>query len=212
MAVKIRNWETFQHYKQRKPPWIKLYREVLEDKEWYDLSGDSAKGLIMLWLIASEADGYLPDSKTLAFRLRISENRVNALLSDCSHWLEEDASNMLALRYQDAMPETETETEKETEKEAKAKIVPSALVSLSLWDEFVEMRKKLRKPLTSRAAQLIDSKLKKLQLEGNNPTQVLEQSIRNSWQDVFPLRKDWSRGPETVIDDRKIEQIRRMRQ
>src|SRR5215469_8864352 len=111
--MRIRNWNTFQHYKQRRPPWIKLYREILDDKEWSALSGEAAKGLIMLWLIASENDGYLPDSKTLAFRLRISENRVTALLSDCSHWLEADASNMLAGCYQDASPETEEETEKE---------------------------------------------------------------------------------------------------
>jgi hypothetical protein len=103
--LRIRNWKTFQHYSYRKPPWIKLYRELLDDKEWHALSGESAKGLIMLWLIASEADGYLPDSATLAFRLRISENRVIALLSDCCHFFEGDASNMLAECYQHATPE-----------------------------------------------------------------------------------------------------------
>lgn len=113
MALRIRNWKSFQHYQYRKPPWIKLYREILEDKQWHELSGDTAKGLIMLWLIASEADGYLPDSATLAFRLRISENRAIALLSDCSHWIEGYASDVLAERYQDAIPEkSRVETEK----------------------------------------------------------------------------------------------------
>lgn len=115
MALRIRNWKSFQHYQYRKPPWIKLYREILEDKQWHELSGDTAKGLIMLWLIASEADGYLPDSATLAFRLRISENRAIALLSDCSHWIEGYASDVLAACYQGAIPEksrVETESEK----------------------------------------------------------------------------------------------------
>ena len=113
MKLRIRNWEKFQHYKFRKPPWIKLYREILDDSDWHKLSGESAKGLIMLWLIASEENGYLPASDVLAFRLRISENRVIALLSDCSAWFEGDASIVLAECYQDAIPETESEVEKE---------------------------------------------------------------------------------------------------
>src|SRR5437016_12634195 len=95
LLARIRNWKKFQHYTRRRPPWIKLYREILDDKQWHELSGESAKGLIMLWLIASENNGELPDSKTLAFRLRISENRVTALLSDCCHWIEQDASTQL---------------------------------------------------------------------------------------------------------------------
>jgi hypothetical protein len=67
----------------------------------------------MLWVIASEDNGYLPDSATLAFRLRISENRVIALLSDCCEWFEQDASNMLASCKQDAMPETEKRQSRE---------------------------------------------------------------------------------------------------
>lgn len=113
MKLRIRNWGKFQHYKFRKPAWIKLYREILDDPEWHALSGESAKGLIMLWLLASEEDGYIPDSSTLAFRLRISENRAIALLSDCSKWIETDASMLLAECYHDASTEIETELEKE---------------------------------------------------------------------------------------------------
>lgn len=118
---RIRNWKRFQHYVHRCPPWIKLYREILDDKQWHRLSGEAAKGLVMLWCIAAENNGYLPDSETLAFRLRISENRVIALLSDCSHWIEEESSNVLASRYQDALPEAEKSRDRvEIEKEAEA--------------------------------------------------------------------------------------------
>lgn len=126
VKLRIRNWEKFQHYKFRKPPWIKLYREILDDPDWHKLSGESAKGLIMLWLIASEDDGCLPASDVLAFRLRISENRVIALLSDCSAWFEGDASTMLASCYQDAIPETETESEKEKPSSPSKKLMGSA--------------------------------------------------------------------------------------
>lgn len=52
------------------------------------------------------------------------------------------------------------------------------------------MRKKIRKPMTDKARELMFRKLEALESGGHPHTQVLEQSIRNSWQDVFPLRPD----------------------
>jgi len=71
MAYQIKNWQNFQHYKDRKPLWIKLYRDVLDSIDFAALSGMAAKNLIMIWLIGSEYDGDLPDIDTLAFRLRV---------------------------------------------------------------------------------------------------------------------------------------------
>jgi len=66
--MKIKNCSEFQHFKDRTPPWIKLYRYLLDDPEWHALSGDDAKHLVMLWLIASEdkdMQGTLPDVKKI---------------------------------------------------------------------------------------------------------------------------------------------------
>jgi hypothetical protein len=60
------------------------------------------------------------------------------------------------------------------------------------WIDFVELRKKIRKPLTSKATSLIVKDLDRLRASGNDPTNVLEQSIKNCWQGVFAL-KDRSR-------------------
>lgn len=57
------------------------------------------------------------------------------------------------------------------------------------WEAFVEMRRKLRKPPTDFAIRLIVKELDKLRCLGQAPDAVLQQSIRNSWQDVFPLRE-----------------------
>ena len=59
-----------------------------------------------------------------------------------------------------------------------------------LWAEFIEMRQRIRKPATDRAKWLIIGKLANLEKAGHNTRHVLQQSIRNSWQDVFPLRSD----------------------
>jgi hypothetical protein len=115
--IRIKGWEKFQHYKNRKPPWIKLYRDLIDDMEFYSLSGDAAKTLILLWVIASEADGYLPDITVLAFRLRMDSKKCKSLLSELKHYLDSD---VLAECLQDATPERERETERETETKEKA--------------------------------------------------------------------------------------------
>lgn len=57
------------------------------------------------------------------------------------------------------------------------------------WAAFVEMRAKIRKPLTGTAKTLIFKRLDALRAEGNDPEAVLNQSVMNSWQGVFPLRE-----------------------
>jgi hypothetical protein len=113
--MKIKNWSKFQHFKDRKPPWVKLYRDLLDDIEWHELDPKAAKVLVMLWLIASEDEGSIPPNKQLAFRLRMSEKETEVCISKLSHWLEQDDNNVISTRYQDDAPETETETEKKTE-------------------------------------------------------------------------------------------------
>jgi hypothetical protein len=117
--MKIKNWHQFQHFKDRKPPWIKLYRDLLDDVEWHELDAEAAKVLVMLWLIASEYDGALPDERALAFRLRMKESQVKSTLCKLSHWLDQDDISAISERYQDDAPETETEREVEKEKEKK---------------------------------------------------------------------------------------------
>jgi hypothetical protein len=116
--IRIRNFAKLQHFKDRRPPWIKLYREILDDMEWHALSGDDAKLLISLWLLASEdktKNGVLPCNKTIAFRLRLSEAKVKQSLTKLSHWVLHDDISAISDGYHDGPPERETETETETE-------------------------------------------------------------------------------------------------
>jgi hypothetical protein len=72
--------------------------------------------------------------------------------------------------------------------EPKTYPAPPALVPIALWLSFVEMRKKIRKPLTEGAAELIRRELSKLSEQGQDPIGILEQSVMNSWAGVFPLK------------------------
>lgn len=112
--MRIKDWHKFQHFKDRRPPWVKLYRELLEDPDWFDLEPKYAKALVMFWLIASEDEtqtGLLPDTRKLAFRLRTTEREIEQAFTKLYHWLEQVDINAISTRYQDDAPETETETE-----------------------------------------------------------------------------------------------------
>lgn len=149
--MKIKNWSKFQHFKDRKPPWVKLYRDVLDDMEWYELDALASKVLVMCWLIASEDEGRLPNIKTLAFRLRLSEKQTLDAINKLSHWLEHDDINVISTCNQDDSLETETEIETETDKKKKSATIVACpdSVSQQTWNDWMLVRKdKKAKTLT----------------------------------------------------------------
>lgn len=116
MRITILNWRKFQHYGKRRPPWIKIYRTILESREWFDLPDSAARLLVECWLIASESDDGTIDIELndLAWRLRKPD--ASKVLADLNilqdnNFLEVD-SKVLAPRLQVTIPEGETETEK----------------------------------------------------------------------------------------------------
>ena len=58
------------------------------------------------------------------------------------------------------------------------------------WNEYLEMRKKIKKPATEFAQKLLFKKLLKMFNDGEDLEKVLENSIVNNWTDVYPERKD----------------------
>ena len=114
MKLVPKNWTIFQHYKDRCPPWVKLHRELLNDKQFMCLPVASKALAPLLWLLASESktgefDGSIEE---LVFRLRFTAKEVESGLKpliDKGFFLS--ASGVLADCLQDARPETEGERE-----------------------------------------------------------------------------------------------------
>jgi hypothetical protein len=131
----VKNWNTFQHYKERSPPWIKLHRTLLDDKEFHDLPGEDARFLVLVWLLASEDKhqiGTLPTVPEIAFRLRMTEQEVRKSLKAINQWLVSDASPALASGKQETRLEAEAEAEKRQRRgRAEAKVDSAHTVSVS---------------------------------------------------------------------------------
>jgi hypothetical protein len=186
--MRIKNWSKFQHFKDRRPPWVKLYRDILDDIEWHELDPLAAKVLVMLWLIASEDEGRIPDSKTLAFRLRISEVKTKEIIIKLSHWLEHNDIELISSGYQVDLPETETETEREKEKEKekeketkkKATVVACPdFVEQQVWDDFLSIRKAKNAPMSETALRAIEREAKKA---GWSLNMAISESVSRGWQ------------------------------
>ena len=174
--MRIKNWDRFQHFKDRKPIWIKLYRDLLDDLNWHELDGKSAKALVMIWLIASEDLGKLPETKTLAFRLRMSEKETKEVVTKLSQWLEQDDINPISDEYQDDMPEKRREeTDKEKEKETDT---PTG-VSQQVWDSFVKQRKTKKAQVT---ALVINGIQKEADKAGWTLEMALNEVVVRNWQ------------------------------
>mgnify|MGYP001615686967 CR=1 FL=1 len=85
-------WDRFQHYKDRDPPWIKLYRSLLQDYLFITLSDRDKCHLILLWLWAACTDNCLPrDAAWLRRRLGLHSD-PNLELFINQGWLLVDAS------------------------------------------------------------------------------------------------------------------------
>lgn len=90
----VKNWEQFQHYADRSPPWIKLHRGILDDYEFSSLPDASKAHLMMIWLLASAKDGRIPsDPAWLSRRLATTETIDLDALVQAGFLMRESASD-----------------------------------------------------------------------------------------------------------------------
>jgi hypothetical protein len=173
--MRIKNWTQFQHFKNRDPIWIKLYRNLLDDIEWHQLDPLAAKTLVSLWLLASEDSGKIPEIKVLAFRLRIPEKDVIKAISQLDHWIEKDDSNLISTCYQGDILEKRRE-------DKNSDIKPTD-VSEETWTDYLTLRKSKKAPVT---ASVLKGLRKDAEQIGWTLEQVLAIQIKNGWQGFNP--------------------------
>jgi uncharacterized protein YdaU (DUF1376 family) len=137
----------------------------------------------------SEAGRRGANERMREFRLKSSKNKE--ILASAKHL----PSKSLAFAEQvtptsPPSPSLSTTTSKTKVRDASE--LPDWIPSES-WQGYIEMRRLIRKPMTENAKKLAVGKLAALKADGNDPTAVLEASIFNSWQGLFPP-KEWKRG------------------
>ena len=124
--IQVKNWEDFQHYKDRTPPWIKLYNHLLDDFEFSCLPDASKAHLLSIWLLASRTNNKIPNNpKWIGNKINATEPVDLSVLFECGfievisnknnelQTPEQDASKMLQTPEQDACLEREERESRE---------------------------------------------------------------------------------------------------
>lgn len=126
MTAKLRvaKWETFQHYKDRAPPWIKLHRSLMTSETWVSASTEGRVLAVACMMLAADTGNEIPANSRYIRRvayLDFEPDFVELVDLGFLEWIEkprenddppDDASAVLA----DARPETE-QSRAETELE-----------------------------------------------------------------------------------------------
>ena len=114
--MRIKNWQKHQHFKDRRPPWIKLHRELLDQRDINEISDGAFRLLIFLWLLAAEDEdkvGNLPSINDISFRLRMDEKKITKLIQELGEWIDYSDIKLISKQRQPVPPETEEEAYKE---------------------------------------------------------------------------------------------------
>jgi hypothetical protein len=103
----VKDFALFQHYRDRNPPWIKLYGTLLSDAAFLQMPEAAQAQLVKLWILASQLGHPLPNNpKLLAGRIGSTGRFYLQTLIDAGFIIprEESASPVLAKCEQEASP------------------------------------------------------------------------------------------------------------
>jgi hypothetical protein len=196
---KVKSLDKWQHYKDRRPPWIKLHSEILDDYKFTNLKDKEKCHLMLLWLLASQCDNKLPyDPDWITKKLYLSE-KINLSTLESLDFIEvyQDASIVIADCKQVANVETETEAEAEAEAETEM---------TAIFKKWLAYRKDLKRKDQA------DFQLKALnRLSGGNPTlanEIVNQSIGNGWKGLFEIKQQTQKLTQRQKEIKEIMEMK----
>lgn len=120
----LKNWRKWQHYKKRCPPWIRVYKDLLDDPLFMDMPESWRWRIVALGLLGSRnMDGRIPNQLSFV-RQRIGAPKSFSFKPLVKMGWLVPASTTLAPCKQSATPEAESEadsSEAESEKKTTKK-------------------------------------------------------------------------------------------
>lgn len=186
---KVKNWENFQHYKDRNPPWIKLHNQLLDNYE-FELLGDSSKGhLLCIWMLASRTQNKMPyDARWIGKKIGAS-SKVDLQALENSGFIEclHDASKML--HKQNNPDSVSVPLEEKSRVETEESINPLSskpdlvMEIFSYWCNVMKKQPSTTK-LTPKRMKAIKARLKDYKIDD------IKRAITNCSNDAFSMGKN----------------------
>ena len=198
-VISLIGWDRHQHYKDRSPPWVKLYREMLTAESW--VLGTDLSRLVQVasMLLAARYSNRIPyrfDLIKKVTSLDCNEKQFTEAIRHLvqSNFLEiqeapepqisvlQDASTLLASCTSEERrgEKRREETEERQSAHARARLV--AGLDLQAWDEWVLYRAQ-RKPAIK--PESLVAAAEELAAFGPEQGSVVKHSVANGYQGLF---------------------------
>ena len=112
--IVVKNFEKYQHYSKRPLIWIKLYRDLLNDFKFMQMTPEIRWVLLGLWLLASETGNLTElDREAVAWRLNVTD----ILLSHSLKLLEDSGFIRIdSIEQDECYPDASIEKSREEKK------------------------------------------------------------------------------------------------
>lgn len=182
MPYQIIDWQDYQIYKDRRPPWICFHRTLLDNRKFQNLPESARCMLPMFWLLASENRDYKSglielSDEDIAYRLRITEEKVkkNSEILVTNGFIR-------VVRFDTELYETVPididREEHRIDKKRSSAIKKPEGVSQQVFDDYLALRKTKKMPLTETAILTLQSEGKKA---GMTLEQVMVECCNRGW-------------------------------
>ena len=199
----ITGWNEYQHYGDKKQvPWIKLHFRLLTSESWIMLDDSHRCLMITCMLHASEHHGRIEKSieylknlgrinGNVSFKPLIELGFIRCLDSVYteSRQIQNESTDSISLSssYSESKGGAgeKSEVPPSTMGSPPADIPIPDMIPKKDWDDFVDMRKSMKKPLTLRAKEILIKKLTDWFAKGHSPSEILQNSVANNWQGLF---------------------------
>lgn len=219
----IRGWEKFQHYKDRDPPWVKLYRDLMTAESWVLGSDCSRLVQVASILLAARYTNQIPLNWPLIRKVASLDCTEKAFLEAIDHlnrteWLEvidiieaeQVASTLLAdCAKQNLRLYSEAEQSRAEQSRGKGRAAPviqHESLPNETWEEWLAFRREKRWPLSPTVLRKQLGILAPFDTETQR--RMIDNSIQSEWQGLFPLKGNGASRPTALIRLRTPEEIR----
>lgn len=124
---------------------------------------------------------FVQDENSLYYNERLENEKFNR-----KKWTKSRQNNLKSSTHMDAHMEDVNESNTTIQPKTTEFKYLGNVSFVACFNDYLEMRKKIRKPATERAEQLALKSLHEHPLE--TAIKMLNQSVMNSWQGIFPLK------------------------
>lgn len=203
--LSVKDWERFQHYKDRDPPWVKLYRDLLTSESWVLGTDLSRVVQVASTMLAPRYNNKIPYRFDLLERVMSLDCSEAAFKKAVDHLVdmnfleieqvtseikvvEQSASNPLATCTSET--EQRRAEKRQSREEARALALATPGLDKAIFEKWEGYRSGMRKPLTVHS---LEATAKTIASCGDRQGELVDNSIRNDWQGLFPEKLNGSK-------------------